>query len=83
MALFSVECSSEWWTAEPHGGFWIQSESSDVRVEDVLAKGNRQKKAGKQAPTAWEGTLRSLTVVSAFLHGFPCTPLVAPYIYIC
>lgn len=49
MALFQVECSSEWSTAEPHGGFWVQSESSDVRVEDVLAKKNRQNKAGKKS----------------------------------
>lgn len=59
MALFQVECSSEWSTAEPHGGFWVQSESSDVIVEDVLAKENKQNKAGEKGLTAWEETLYS------------------------
>lgn len=46
-------------TAEPHGGFWIQSESSDVIVEDVLAKENGQKKTSKKGLTAWEERLSS------------------------
>lgn len=54
MALFQVECSSELSTAEPHGGFWIQPESSDVTVEDVLAKEKRQNNAGKKGLTAQE-----------------------------
>lgn len=59
MASFQVEYSCEWLTAEPHGGFWVLFASSDVIVEDVLAKENRQNKAGKRALTAQEETLCS------------------------
>lgn len=59
MASFQAECSCGWLTAEPRGGFWVQSESSDVIVEDVLAKENRQKKASKKGLTAWEERLSS------------------------
>lgn len=58
MALFQVECSSEWSRAEPHGGFWVQSVSSDVIVEDVLAKENKQNKAGKKGSNCLGETLR-------------------------
>lgn len=59
MALSQVECSCGWLTAEPRGGFWVQSESSDVTVEDALAKGNRQKENQQEGSNCWEERLNS------------------------
>lgn len=56
MVSFWVECFCEQLTAEPHGGFWVQSESSGVITEAVLAKENRQNKAGSMGPAPWGET---------------------------
>lgn len=67
MASFQAECSSEWLTAEPRGDFWVQPESSDVTVEDVLAKENRENEAGKKVclPGRRRCAQRILTMVYA------------------
>lgn len=59
-------------TAEPHGGFWVQSESSGVITEAVLAKENRQNKAGSMGPAPWgkHRAQRILTMLYSFLYGF-------------